>query len=104
MSLNTGNDLLVEVIRWVAERHGLPELPYLASRGRRCLLNTSPSHPDGSEMIGSRSVTIGGRDIFVHCNRSNDDKLHAAMQFCKDRRVEPLTIKVQLEATQHGEL
>jgi predicted type IV restriction endonuclease len=77
--VKTWADAVCEIVKWVAEHHGLPRLPYFQSvmeHGKTYFLNTEPVHADGTHFRGIKEIMHETNRVFI-------DTSHSAYSFCR---------------------
>lgn len=66
----TWKELGVAIVGWLGERERLPPLPFHPGRCRRCLLNSNPRHPDGTEMRSHHRFEFNGRVVYLNVHHA----------------------------------
>ncbi len=62
------------VVRWLAERGRLPELPFVPSRGARVFLNSRPEHlREGLKVQQFAKIRCGSTVVYINTNNSAKD-------------------------------
>ena len=80
----TWRDMTVNVVEWLFEHNKQFLLPFVGQkRGRLCLINNQPMHPDGSGMT-NRILNVKGQAIYVHVNRSGPDFVRMLIALCEE--------------------
>jgi hypothetical protein len=85
------------VVRWIGEKHHLPELPYMgAGHGTNYFLHTEPMHGDNRRMKLARQLQIGDKVLFVFTNMSANQFVYRLCELCRVADVAPSAIHLSL--------
>ena len=80
----TWRDMTLGIVEWLFNQNKMPFLPFFGQKGgKRCLINTQPCHPNGTDMT-HKPLTVNEQSFYIHVNRSGPDFVRCLNALCEE--------------------